>query len=119
MSVTSKVRYTAKPVSGGPAIFDNTIAVTGTARFSEALLGVERLRKANEASISANITEFIKQLRASLTAPAADAPEPSKVVSEPAIGQLAIQRTPTQPAVCKHYTIKVVTDPNQSICATP
>lgn len=66
MSVTSKIRYTAKPVGGGPAVFDDTVAATGTAKFGEALLAVERLRKANEASISANITEFIKRFRESL-----------------------------------------------------
>jgi hypothetical protein len=66
MSVTSKIRYTAKPVGGGPAIFDDTIAATGTATLGEALLAVERLRKANEASISANITEFIKRFRETL-----------------------------------------------------
>ncbi len=66
MSVTSKIRYTAKPVGGGAAVFDDTVAATGTAKFGEALLAVERLRKANEASISANITEFIKRFRESL-----------------------------------------------------
>lgn len=65
MSVTSKIRYTAKPVDGGPTVFDDTVAATGTAKFGDALLGVERLRKANEASISANITEFIRRFRES------------------------------------------------------
>jgi hypothetical protein len=71
MSVTSTIRYTAKPVDGGPALFDDTIAATGTATLSDALLGVERLRMANEASISANITQFIKRLRQALPTPVA------------------------------------------------
>ncbi|MDR3508856.1 MAG: hypothetical protein P4L64_13255 [Caulobacteraceae bacterium] len=66
MSVTSTVRYTVAPVAGGAPVFDETIAATGTARFGEALAAVERLRKANEASIKANITLFIQHLEASL-----------------------------------------------------
>jgi hypothetical protein len=70
MSVTSTVRYTVSPVSGGAPVFDRTVAATGTAKFGESLLAVERLRKANEASIRANISSFLEQLRAALNQPA-------------------------------------------------
>ena len=66
MSVTSKVRYSALPATGGAPVFDETLAATGTAKFGEALLGVERLRKANEASIRANIEIFVKRLQTAL-----------------------------------------------------
>lgn len=120
MSVTSKIRYTAKPVGGGAAVYDDTVAATGTAKFGEALLGVERLRKANEASISANITEFIKRLRETLRTQVAQEPEIKQAAGptpEPAAMQVAIARPPAQPTTCRQYTIKVVTDPNQSVCA--
>jgi hypothetical protein len=70
MSVTSKVRYTVSPVGGGAPVFDGTVAATGTARFGESLLAIERLRKANEASIRANIASFLEQLRTALKKPA-------------------------------------------------
>lgn len=66
MSVTSTVRYSALPTLGGAAVLDETLAATGTAKFGEALLGVERLRKANEASMRANIEVFVKQLQDAL-----------------------------------------------------
>lgn len=66
MSVTSKVRYSALPAAGGAPVFDETLAATGTAKFGEALLGVERLRKANEAAIRANIEVFVKRLQTAL-----------------------------------------------------
>lgn len=66
MSVTAKVRYTVVPAAGGAALFDETIATTGTATMGEAFMGVERLRLANEASVKANIETFIKKLSATL-----------------------------------------------------
>ena len=68
MTVTSKVRYTVAPNGGGAPVFDQTIAASGTGKFGDALLGVERLRLANEASIQANITAFLQQLQDALKA---------------------------------------------------
>lgn len=68
LSVTSRVRYTVKPAGGGDAVFDDTVAATGTAKFADALVAVERLRLANEASIRANIESFITQLKKTLGA---------------------------------------------------
>jgi hypothetical protein len=69
LTVTSKVHYTVSPAGGGAPLYDNTVAASGTATFSDALIAVERLRMANEASIKANIASFIEQLRATLKAP--------------------------------------------------
>ena len=68
MTVTSRIHYIVAPVSGGPAVLDDTVAASGTASFGSALLGVERLRKANEAAIRANIQSFVERLRVALSA---------------------------------------------------
>lgn len=62
MSVTSQVRYTV--ARDGQSIFDETVAATGTATMSDAFVGVERLRMANEKSIKENIKEFLTRFRA-------------------------------------------------------
>ena len=69
MTVISKVRYTVVQVGSTDPVFDQTIAASGTASFGSALLGVERLRKANEAAMQANIASFLTQFRASLLVP--------------------------------------------------
>lgn len=74
MSVTTTVRYKAQSVSGGSPLFDNNVAATGTAKFGEHLIGTERLRKANEASVRANIESFIQRLRESLAKAEAQKP---------------------------------------------
>lgn len=61
MSVTSQVRYTVS--SADRTLFDETVAATGTATMGEALMGVERLRMANEKSIKENIREFLRRFR--------------------------------------------------------
>ncbi|MDP3658883.1 hypothetical protein [Phenylobacterium sp.] len=66
MSVTTRVRYSATDLKSGGVVFDDTVAATGTATMGDALIGVERLRLANEASVRANIESFIERLRASL-----------------------------------------------------
>jgi hypothetical protein len=68
MSVTTQVRYTVKPVGGGAAVFDETVAATGKAKMGEALIAVERLKLANEASVRENINSFIQRLRTALKA---------------------------------------------------
>lgn len=57
--VTSTVRYTVEG-QGKRKIFP--ITAVGTATPSDALLGVERLKIANEKSIKENIKKFIKEL---------------------------------------------------------
>jgi len=66
LSVTTRVRYSAMDVKSGAAVFDDTVAATGTATVGDALIAVERLRLANEASVKANIESFIQRLRESL-----------------------------------------------------
>jgi hypothetical protein len=67
LSVTSTVHYSAKTTAADPKIvFDDVVAATGTARFGEALLAVQRLQMANEASMRENIKVFIQRLRKAL-----------------------------------------------------
>ncbi len=66
MSVTSSVTYKATPTAGGAPMFDQLVAATGTAKFGDSLIGVERLRLANEAAVRENISSFIKRLRTAL-----------------------------------------------------
>ncbi|MET4682183.1 hypothetical protein [Brevundimonas faecalis] len=62
MSVTSRVRYSVTD-SSGRIVFDDTVAATGTARMGESLIGMERLRLANEYAIRENIKAFIERFR--------------------------------------------------------
>lgn len=66
MSVTARVRYTVVPVAGGAPLIDEVISSTGTGTVSEALIGVERIRIANEYAVKANIEAFIRLLEARL-----------------------------------------------------
>ena len=58
-SVTSTVRYTVEG-NGQRKLYP--VTATGTATMSDAFIGVERLRKANEKSIKENIKEFLMLL---------------------------------------------------------
>lgn len=62
MSVSSKVRYKVTRVSDKTVVFNEVIAATYTAKFGDSLLGVERLRLANEGSIRQNIEIFISKI---------------------------------------------------------
>jgi hypothetical protein len=66
MTVTSKVRYAAKSTNDQKVLFDDVVAASGTARFGDALLGVQRLQLANEAAMKENIKAFIERLRKAL-----------------------------------------------------
>lgn len=57
--VTSTVRYTVEG-NGKRKIFP--ITATGSASPSEAFLGVERMRLANEKSMKENIKQFLREL---------------------------------------------------------
>ncbi|MEM9046051.1 MAG: hypothetical protein AAGC81_15290 [Pseudomonadota bacterium] len=61
MTVTSTARYTVTN-SAGESVFDETIITPHTTEFSEAFLGAERLRLANEGSVKKNINRFIELL---------------------------------------------------------
>ncbi len=63
MNVTVSVRYTVTPTAGGAPIFDEVVTTTGTGTFSDAFVGVERLRIANEAAVRTNIGEFLRRLK--------------------------------------------------------
>lgn len=66
MSVTSKVHYSAKSTTDQKVIFDDLVAATGTAKFGNALIAVQRLQLANEAAMKENIKAFIGRLRKAL-----------------------------------------------------
>lgn len=70
MTVSSTVVYRISDASG-ERIFDEIVTVPYTANFSDAFMGVERLRLANEGAIKANIARFMELL----TQQAAKSPE--------------------------------------------
>lgn len=61
MSVTMKVRYSVMTEQGA-AVFDDTIAATGTSAMTEAFAGADRVRIAIEKSAKANIETFLGRL---------------------------------------------------------
>lgn len=61
MTVTSSVAYKITNTAG-EEVFNETISVPYTASFSDAFVGAERLRLANEGAIKANIKRFIETL---------------------------------------------------------
>lgn len=63
MTVKSRVHYNVVEVATSKTLIDEPIAASGTAKMGEALIGVERLRLANEAAVRANIQAFIARLR--------------------------------------------------------
>lgn len=64
ITVTTVVEYILKR-SDGKTVFSKTITTPYTAAFEEHLLGVTRLKKANEGSVRANIEAFLIALNAS------------------------------------------------------
>jgi hypothetical protein len=66
LTVTSKVHYAAKSTVDQKIIFDDVVAASGTAKFGDAIIAVQRLQLANEASMKENIKAFIDRLRKSL-----------------------------------------------------
>jgi hypothetical protein len=62
-TVTMTVRYSVVEVASGEVIFDDVVSASGVGRMSDSLIGVERLRYANEASARQNIGEFLRRLR--------------------------------------------------------
>ena len=62
MTVTASVHYVVTPTAGGAPVFDETIVTPYTANFSDAFVGVERLRLANEGAVRTSIATFIGKL---------------------------------------------------------
>ena len=62
MTVTATVSYVLTDRLSRQEIYNRTIAIPYTAEFSEAFLGVERLRKANEGAARVSIKQFVDDL---------------------------------------------------------
>ena len=63
MTVTSTVAYTLVERASGKTIWQKTLAVPYTAKVSDAFVGSERLRLANEGTIRQNMTQLIGELQ--------------------------------------------------------
>ncbi|MEM7571161.1 MAG: hypothetical protein AAF337_15325 [Pseudomonadota bacterium] len=79
-TVTSTVKYTVRDADDA-VVFEQEIVSPYTASMSDAFVGVERLRLANEGSIKENISQFLDGLIAEVQgqpqAPASDMTEPA------------------------------------------
>lgn len=67
-AVRSRVRYTATRIVDQRVIFDREICACAKKGLSDALLAATRARLANEASIQANLEEFLRQWTTSAAA---------------------------------------------------
>lgn len=61
MKVTATVNYIVKDVDG-KIVMEKTISTPYTAKFNEAFAGATRVKRANEGSVRANISEFMEHL---------------------------------------------------------
>lgn len=61
-TVDSIVNYNLTTKKGNSVVFKDTIKSKGTATVGDSLLGVERLKMANEKSVQNNIKDFLKTL---------------------------------------------------------
>lgn len=64
MTVTTTIQYVLIDITNDKELLIETIVAPYTAKFSESLLGVERLKIANEGSARANISQLIEKLYA-------------------------------------------------------
>ena len=62
MTVTASIRYMVTERATGKEIFSRVVSVPYTASFGDSLMGVERLRLANEGAIRSNISQLIDEL---------------------------------------------------------
>lgn len=62
LTVTSTARYVIIDASTKREAYDRTITAPYTARFSDALIGAERLKLANEGAVRANIQQFVDDI---------------------------------------------------------
>ena len=63
MTVMTATHYRLTEVASGRTVFDDTLVTYFTADFTSHLIGVERLRLANEGAMRMNIGAFIERLR--------------------------------------------------------
>ncbi len=64
MTVSSTVRYSLIDTSSKKEVYGRVITVAYTAKISDAFLGAERLKLANEGSMRANIEKLVEDLLA-------------------------------------------------------
>jgi len=62
MTVTANVRYTLIERSSNKTVFERMLATPYTAQLSDAFLGTERLKLANEGAVRSNIQQLIDTL---------------------------------------------------------
>lgn len=62
MTVTAGVTYTLTNVATGDVIYEKTIQTPYTAKMSDALVGMTRLRLANEGAVRENLQQMIKEI---------------------------------------------------------
>ena len=62
MTVDATARYVVTPISGGAPAMDQTFNTPYKAAFGDALIGMERLRLANEGAIRTSIAAFVASL---------------------------------------------------------
>jgi hypothetical protein len=62
MTVTSSVRYLLIDATSKKTVYEKSVVVPYTASVSDAFVGTERLRLANEGSIKANIQQVIDDM---------------------------------------------------------
>ncbi|MDX2103444.1 MAG: hypothetical protein SF002_13005 [Alphaproteobacteria bacterium] len=62
VTVTSNILWTLLDRISGAVVFREQVVTPYTARFSDAFVGVERLRLANEGAIKANLTKLFERL---------------------------------------------------------
>lgn len=63
MTVMTATHYRLTEIASGRTVFDETLVTYFTADFTSHLIGVERLRLANEGAMRTNIGAFIERLR--------------------------------------------------------
>ena len=63
MTVTTTVMYQLVDRASGRTVWEKTISSPYTAKVSDALMGVERLKLANEGSVRENITRLVAELQ--------------------------------------------------------
>lgn len=62
MTVTASIRYRLVDRVSDAAVYDRTISIPYTAKFSDSFIGTERLKLANEGAIRLNIEALIQDL---------------------------------------------------------
>ena len=62
MTVGSSVRYSLIETQSRKEVYARVIQISYTAKMSDAFIGSQRLKLANEGSVKANIEAFIKDL---------------------------------------------------------